>query len=45
MYMYRVFQLVVRGGENWEFYCGGIFSLGKGNLRMSNFGNSNLFQS
>ena len=33
------------GGENQKFYWRGTFLLGEGNLRMSDFDNSNLFQS
>ena len=48
----RVFQIVVRGGGKvppvrWEskILPGGIFLLGKGNLRRSDFDDSNPFQS
>ena len=48
----RVFQIVVRGGGKvppvtWEskILLGGIFLLGKGNLRRSDFDDSNPFQS
>ena len=46
----RVFQIVVRGGGKvppvrWEseILLGGIFLLGKGNLRRSDFDDSNPF--
>ena len=47
----RVFQIVVRGGWGWgggwgsEILIGEIFLPGEGNLRRSDFDNSNLFQS
>ena len=40
----RVFQIVLRGGGIRNF-AGGIFLPGEGNLRRSDFDNSNLFQS
>ena len=53
--MFRVFQIVLRGGlENIPSggvgirnitEGGGIFLLGEGNLRRSDFDDSNLFQS
>ena len=49
--MFRIFQAALRGGwENppsggleLEFYWGGIVLPGEGNLRMSDFDDSNLF--
>ena len=43
----RVFQVVVRSGGNQKLYWveGGGGLLGEGNLRSSDFDNSNLFQS
>ena len=50
--IYWVFQIVVRGSwaavnpsPDWEILLGGDFLLGEGNLRRSDFDNSNLFQS
>ena len=46
-----VFQIAVRGGgrggnfppPHWKFHWGRIFLPGEGNLRRSDFDNSNLF--